>query len=164
MITSPKFSLWSLKHQITCLIMTLDNTAKLASPIVSGILTTYTLTSTSSGEMEDLIPTSLNITSKSNSTLNSITKSILLVSLKLSESVMEVDMIDTCVSEEEDHISEPGLDLDGMVTSTESMYGITNSIHGNSSPKMDKDRRLILTVFWLVLTVTTTLISIGQTQ
>jgi hypothetical protein len=123
----------------------------------------FTLIPTLSGEMEDLIPVFLNITSKSLLTLNSTDIPPQLVFSKLSESVMEVDTTDTCVSDQTDHIIELGKALDGMVIGTESTYSITNSIHGNSLFKMDKDRKLTLMMFWLVLTATTTLTSIGQT-
>lgn len=70
-------------------------------------------------------------------------------------------MTDTCVSGVVDHITEPGQDLDGMETITESMYSIKNSTLSDSSLKMDKARKLILMMYWLVPTLMITLTSIG---
>lgn len=70
-------------------------------------------------------------------------------------------MTDTCVSGVIDHISEPGKALDGMETGTESVIFRTTGTLGNSSLKMDKARRLMLMMYWLVPTIMITLTSIG---
>merc|ERR1711964_700321 len=73
-------------------------------------------------------------------------------------------MIDTSVLMEIYHIIEPGPEVDTAETSTESMYGMATSIHGNLLYNLVKDRDVILMVFRLLLTVTITLLSIGRIQ
>lgn len=117
-----------------------------------------------SGTMEARILIFLNITSKSAWKLNSMNAQAMLVFLKLSASVMEVDMTDTSVSKEVDHIIELGLVLDTMANGTELMYSMALSIRGNLLLKQEKDSMLILMILKLPLTFGITLTLIGRTQ